>query len=200
MTKTSKAVAILGGAFDPVHLGHLSLAEDTFRDLSLDEVWFVPTAQSPLKENTAGLSKEGRLELLEAALEGYPQFSVNRFEIDRGGVSYTIDSVEHFKSERPDVSFYWIIGGDQVAQLHKWKNIEALCELMTFVIVSRPGYVIDTAQIPAIPKLRFLEVESRLLDIASSEIRERIAAGKGVKHLLPKAVGDLIVQKQFYRG
>lgn len=199
MTKKAEAVAILGGAFDPVHLGHLSLAEDTFRHLNLNEVWFVPTAQSPFKEHTAGLSKEGRLELLEAALEGYPKFSINRFEIDRGGVSYTIDSIEHFKSERPYVNFFWIIGGDHVAQLHKWKQIEALCELMTFVIVSRPGYVIDTEQIPAIPKLRFLEVESRLLDIASSEIRERIATGKGVKHLLPKAVSDLIVKKQFYR-
>lgn len=199
MSDNSKSVAVLGGAFDPIHLGHLSLAEDTFRELKLDEVWLVPTAQSPLKENQAGLDNKGRLELLEAALEPYPKFKIKRFEIDRGGVSYTIDSITHFRGEYPNFEFYWIIGGDQLAQLHKWKDISLVCELLTFVIVSRPGYVIDTEQIPAIPKLRFLEVESRLLDIASSEIRERIATGKGVKHLLPKAVSDLIVQKQFYR-
>ena len=199
MTNNSKSVAILGGAFDPIHLGHLSLAEDTFRELKLDEVWFVPSAQSPLKENEAGLDEKGRLELLGAALEPYPDFHINRFEIDRGGVSYTIDTMKHFTAQYPEVSFYCVIGGDQVAQLHKWKNIDALCKLMTFVIVSRPGYVIDTDQIPAIPNLRFLEVNSRLLDIASSKIRDRIAAGKEVKHLLPKAVSDLILQKHLYR-
>jgi nicotinate-nucleotide adenylyltransferase len=198
MTQKSKSVAILGGAFDPVHLGHLSLAEDAYQELDLEEVWFVPSAQSPLKDNQVNLDANGRVELLEAALQPYPHFKIDLSEIDAGGVSYTIDSARRFKARYPGTNFYWIIGGDQFAQLDKWKNIGELCGMLKFIVVPRPGYGVDRSAIPAIQGLRFAEVKSRFLDIASSEIRQRLAAGKPVNELLPKAVSDLIVKRNFY--
>jgi nicotinate-nucleotide adenylyltransferase len=198
MNSRRQSVAIMGGAFDPVHRGHLSLAEDAYTELSFNEVWFVPTAESPLKGHAASLNNQGRIELLEAALEPYPYFKINISEIECGGVSYTIDSARRFRAIYPDIDFSWIIGGDQLMQLDKWKNIEELVQLVSFVLISRPGYGIDSSQIPAIPDLRFLEVRSRWLDIASSEIRKRLAAGKPVNDLLPPAVNDLIVKRNFY--
>jgi len=194
-----KSVAILGGAFDPVHLGHLSLAEDAYRTLALDEIWFLPTAQSPLKDNPAVLDARGRLILLEAALKDYPYIRINRSEIEKGGVSYTIDSVRYFRTQFPEIDFHWIIGGDQVAQLGEWKDIEALVQLVKFIVVSRPGYKVDTISISAISGLQFSEVRSRLLDIASTEIRERITAEIPVSDLLPAAVNDLILQHNYYK-
>ena len=199
MKSRNQSVAVLGGAFDPVHLGHLSLAEDAYRTLALDEIWFVPTAQSPLKENPAVLGNEGRLMLLESALEPYPFIKIDRSEIERGGVSYTVDSVRHFKAKFPDTDFHWIIGGDQVAQLEKWKDIHELSHLVQFIVVSRPGYEIDTNKISAISGLQFSEVRSRLLDIASTEIRERIAGGRPVSDLLPSTVNAIIVENNFYK-
>jgi len=194
-----QSVAILGGAFDPVHLGHLSLAEDAYRTLALDEIWFVPTAQSPLKENPAVLDASDRLMLLDAALKTYPYIKIDRSEVEQGGISYTIDSVHRFKAKYPNIDFHWIIGGDQVAQLGKWKGIEELSLLVKFIVVSRPGYEIDMNKISAISGLQFSEVRSRLLDIASTEIRERIAANNSVKDLLPAKVNDLIVQNNLYK-
>ena len=199
MSSSLQSVAIVGGSFDPVHLGHMSLAEEAFKQLGLDEVWFMPAAQSPLKEHETFLAAEQRIELLEAALQGAPQFKIHRGEIDRGGVSFTVDTMKRLKDAHPDTAFSWIIGGDQLQLLEKWKDIEVLCGLMGFIVRSRPGYEIDTKQIPDIPGLRFSEVKSRMLDIASSDIRRRIAAGDPVNHLLPKAVHELIVARNYYR-
>ena len=191
-------MGVLGGAFDPVHLGHISLAEDAYQELGFDEIWFVPAAQSPLKNYDIVLDAASRVALLEAALATYPYFKIIGSEIERGGVSYTIDSVRRFKTEFPDTDFYWVIGGDQFAQLDKWKDIEGLCGLLQFIVVSRPGYEVDTAQIPDISGLRFLELRSRMLDIASSEIRERLASGDAAYDLLSKAVSDLILERNYY--
>ena len=198
MSNIGKSVGVLGGAFDPVHLGHISLAEDAYQELGFDEIWFVPAAQSPLKNYDIVLDAASRVALLEAALATYPYFKIIGAEIERGGVSYTIDSVRRFKTEFPDTDFYWVIGGDQFAQLDKWKDIEGLCGLLQFVVVSRPGYEVDTAQIPDISGLRFSELRSRMLDIASSEIRERLASGDAAYDLLSKAVSDLILARNYY--
>lgn len=198
MKATRKSVGILGGAFDPVHLGHLSLAEDAIAELDLDEVWFVPTARSPLKKNQPHLGAADRLELLSVALESCNKFIVDRSEIEHGGVSYTIDSVRRFKEQYPEVDFGWIIGGDQVEQLDKWKEIEELSLLIRFIVVSRPGFNVGKGLELNVSSLRLTEVTSRNLNIASSRIRERIAAGKPVNDLLPKRVADLIVERNYY--
>jgi nicotinate-nucleotide adenylyltransferase len=198
MNSTVQSVAILGGAFDPVHLAHLSLAEDAYREMRLDEVWFVPSAQSPLKDHNTVLGALERLELLEAALRPFPHFKVEKSEIEAGGVSYSIDTVRRLRARFPKINFSWIIGGDQFSQLDKWKDLEELCGILKFIVVSRPGYEVDMAQLPDIPSLRISEVKSRMLDIASSEIREQLATGNAMNDLLPKAVSDLIVERNFY--
>ena len=198
MEASGRRIAIVGGSFDPVHLGHMSLAEEAFNQLNLDEVWFMPAAQSPLKEHQTFLDADARVELLEAAVEDKPAFKINRCELDRGGISFTVDTVRRLKAAHPEDDFSWVIGGDQLQLLEKWKDIEELCGMMEFILRSRPGYEIDNDEIPDIPGLRFSEVKSRMLDIASSDIRRRIAVGEPVKHLLPKAVNDLIVARNYY--
>ena len=199
MEEAERRIAILGGSFDPVHLGHMSLADEAYAHLDLDEVWFMPASQSPLKEHQSHLPVKDKIELLEAALEGSPQYKINRSEIDRGGISFTVDTMRKLKADHPELAFSWIIGGDQLQLLEKWKDIEALCGMMEFIVRSRPGYEIDSHEIPDIPGLRFSEVKSRMLDIASSDIRRRIAAGEPVNHLLPKAVHELIVARNYYK-
>ena len=192
-----KAIAILGGAFDPVHLGHLALAEDTFAELDLDAVWFVPTAQSPLKSEPPGLHEAGRLDLLRLALADFPDFQICRAELHRGGISYTIDTVRQLNGRYPDIAFSWIIGADQVRQLNRWRGIGELAKRIRFIVVARPGVEMALLQ-TGIPGLRLQRVASRLLDISSTDIRLRIAEGKAVNHLLPKPVGDLIMERKYY--
>ena len=192
-----KSVAVLGGAFDPVHLGHLALAEDTFAELALDAVWFVPTAQSPLKTKPPSLHAAGRLRLLQLAVADFSDFHVCPTELHRGGISYTIDTVRHLNERHPDVTFSWIIGADQVRQLDQWHAIAELAERISFIVVARPG--IERA-LPGteIPGLRMERVASRFLDISSTQIRLRLAEGKAVNHLLPKPVADLIMERKYY--
>ncbi len=187
----------MGGAFDPVHLGHLALAKDAFAGLDLDAVWFVPTAQSPLKDNVPGLDDVGRLELLQAALANFPDFRICKAELDRGGISYTIDTARQLIGEYPGTEFSWIIGSDQVKLLHKWREIHELAKRIRFIVVSRPGFKLVPPS-PGISGLRLQIVASRLLDISSTDIRLRIAAGKSVNHLLPKPVADLIMERNYY--
>lgn len=198
VSQLTRKVAVLGGAFDPVHRGHLALAEDTWSALSLDEIWFVPSAQSPLKENKVCLHAAGRLELLRAALDGNPHFKIDLSEIDRGGVSYTIDTVRRFMEDHPATEFSWILGGDQLAKLHEWRDAGELTRLIRFIVFSRPGYPIDRSISAKLPHLRIEEIASRLLDISSSDIRARLAFGKPVNHLLPKPVAELIMRRNFY--
>ncbi|MBH55403.1 MAG: nicotinate (nicotinamide) nucleotide adenylyltransferase [Opitutaceae bacterium] len=193
-----QSVAILGGAFDPIHLGHLSLAEAAYAKLDLDEIWFMATAQSPLKPHKSRLPATHRVELLEAALESYPNFKVDRSEIERGGVNFTHVTICNLNFKYPDTRFYWIIGGDQLAQLDKWRNIDSLVALVEFLVVERPGYLAHSQTAPEIPGLKFQNLASRRLDISSSDIRERIASGKPVNDLLPKSVAELIVRRNFY--
>ncbi len=193
-----KRIGILGGAFDPVHLGHISLAEDAFLELLLDEVWFMPSAQSPLKEGEPGLSAEARLELLEACVKCHPKFKLETCEVERGGVSYTYDTVCDLVEKYPTYSFYWIIGGDQVAQLANWRDIEDLAKLIQFIVITRPGFDVKE-HLPSIRGLACHPVQSRNLEISSTLVRERISQGDSFKDLLPKSVAELIVNRDYYK-
>lgn len=197
ISSSVKSVAILGGAFDPIHLGHLAVAEDTLAGLDLDAIWFVPTAQSPLKNKPPGLHEAGRLRLLRTALEDFPDFHLCPAELHRGGISYTIDTVRHLNEQYPDMAFSWIIGADQVMQLDQWVGIGELAERVRFIAVARPGFEMALPR-TEIPGLRIEWVAARTLDISSTEIRRRIGEGKAVNHLLPKPVAELIMKRKYY--
>lgn len=193
-----RRIGILGGAFDPVHLGHMALAEDAFLELMLDEVWFMPSAQSPMKEGEPGLSSEARVELLKACVKSHPKFKLETCEIERGGVSYTYETVCTLMEMHPTDSYYWIIGGDQVAQLGEWRNIEELAKLIQFIVITRPGFDVED-HLPKIRGLACHPISSRNLEISSTQVRERISQGDSINDLLPKSVADLIVSHNYYK-
>jgi len=190
-------IGILGGAFDPVHLGHLGLAEDALAQAGLDEVWLMPTAQSPLKGHGPVLSDEGRMALLEAAVADRDGLKVCGHEIERGGVSYTWETVQWLRREYPEASFCWIIGWDQACRLDQWAHIEELAGQLEFLIFGRPGAA-TSESIPEISGLRYREMKSRMLDISSTLVRLKIKEGEKVTHLLPKAVEALIFAQNLY--
>jgi nicotinate-nucleotide adenylyltransferase len=196
MSNAVRRLGIFGGSFDPVHVGHLVAAQDACEALDLDEVVFIPAAMAPLRRQHAHLNDRQRLELLRAAITGDPRFVVSTIEIDRGGVSYSIDTARELAALHPESKLFWIIGSDQALQLAKWKDIEKLGELVEFVVLARPG-----SHFPKSPPagVRLHTVDSHLINISSTEIRERLAANKPVRHFLPAAVADLIDRHNLYR-
>lgn len=192
-------LGIFGGSFDPVHLGHLLAAQDALEQTPLDRVIFMPTAQSPLKRHAPGLDGAGRLVLLRAAIADDPRFEVSTLELERGGVSYTIDSARALRALHPGAELFWIIGADQAAQLARWRDIEELAALVQFVVLARPGYVAPPPdQRPR--GVRLVPVAMHEFAISSSEIRARVAAGRSVRYFLPAPVAECIERQHLYRS
>lgn len=179
-------IGLLGGAFDPIHAGHIHIAKLACSELKLDKVYFIPLYQAVHKDQPQ-LSLEERLQKITQLIKPYPQFQLNQEEINRQGKSYTIDTVKNFLKTFPkktEINLYYIIGADAFEQFDTWKNPLELLELVNFIIVSRPGY--DFSKIEKmfsqgkfktyIDKLFFIEDEG--LDISSTKIRERLYDGK----------------------
>ncbi|SDK52838.1 nicotinate-nucleotide adenylyltransferase [Sediminibacillus albus] len=185
-----KRVGLLGGTFDPPHTGHLLIAEEVRQALQLDEVWFIPSYQPPHKRHS-GTQAELRMKMVEAAIEGNQYFSVNPVEVVREGKSYTVDTIRLLQKHHPDVEFYFIIGADMVEYLSKWHRIDELVELVQFVGVKRSHYPLETSY-PVI------EAEIPGMDVSSTLIRERIAAGISVRYLVPDSVINKIKEHQLY--
>jgi nicotinate-nucleotide adenylyltransferase len=196
MKGTVRRIGVMGGSFDPVHLGHLIAAQDAFEFMELDEVVFMPASIAPLKDRKPVLNDSLRLKLLQAAVDGDPRFSISTFEIDRGGVSYSVDTAREMTAMYPGCRLFWIIGADQARQIADWAQIEDLGKLVEFIVLARPGSTIGGTPPP---NVRMHVVEARLVNISSSEIRERLAADKPTDFFLPAAVAGLIEHKKLYR-
>jgi nicotinate-nucleotide adenylyltransferase len=194
-----RRIGVFGGSFDPVHLGHLLAAQDACEQMKLDRVIFMPTAQAPLKDRFPGASPEKRLELLRAAITGDRRFEVSLLELERGGVSYTIDTARALRREHPADAIYWIIGADQAEQLANWRELEALAAIVEFIVLARPGYTAPAGSAALPPSVRLHPVASHVLDISSSEVRRRVAAGQPVRYFLPAPVADRIEKERLYR-
>lgn len=196
MNTTARRIGVMGGSFDPVHLGHLLAAQDAFEFMELDEVVLMPASISPLRDGKPVLSDSLRLELLQSAVDGDPRFSISTFEIDRGGISYSVDTAHELAAVYPDCRLFWIIGADQAGQLADWKDIETLGTLVEFIVLARPG-----SSIPGKPppNVRMHVVEARMVNISSSEIRERLAADRPIHFFLPAAVAEMIAHRKLYR-
>jgi len=178
-------IGLYGGSFDPVHFGHLIVAQEVYERFGLDRVIFIPAAQSPLKPNAVHASAADRLALVQAAIEDDPRFAVSDIELRRGGLSYTLDTVRELKAQSPSDTFYWIIGADQAARLLQWHAIEQLAEVLEFIAVDRPqGPPLASLQ-PPIPGLRLHRVEGRLIDMSSTELRERARRGLPLQYFIP---------------
>ena len=184
-------VGIIGGTFDPPHLGHLLIANDVRQKLALNEIWFMPNHIPPHKQVADITPTEIRVEMLKAAVESNASFRVETIELDREGPSYTYDTMVLLRERNPNTSFYFIIGADMVEYLPKWYNIEKLLEIVTFVGVKRPGYSFASVY-------HVLEVETPQLSISSTMIRKRVREGWTSQYLVPERVKGIIEEKHLY--
>lgn len=185
-----KRVGILGGTFDPPHLGHLIIAEEARIALQLEEVWFIPT-YSPPHKNAATTAPEDRVNMLELATEGNPAFMVNTIELERRGKSFTFDTLSLLKRQHPELEFYFIIGADMVEYLPKWHRVDDLFDMVQFAGVGRPGYRLET-------EYPVLKVEVPLFDISSSQLRKMLSSGRTVKYMVPDKVKCYIEENRLY--
>jgi len=168
-------IGFLGGSFDPVHFGHLIAAQDVLEQFHLDRLFLVPAAQAPLKPTDVQSSIEDRLAMLRAAIEWDRRLEISDYELHKGGISYTVDSVRHFKAQFPQDELFWIIGGDQLPLLHKWKEIGELVRLIDFIFLERPKH--PTKPHVEIDGLRLHRCDGHLIEISSSELRHRVKHG-----------------------
>ncbi|MBM7651710.1 nicotinate-nucleotide adenylyltransferase [Neobacillus cucumis] len=186
-----KKVGILGGTFNPPHYGHLLIANEVLSELDLDIIWFMPNHEPPHKKKPDSVKDEERLRMLELAITGNTNFSVQPIELKRTGPSYTVDTMKILNENYPEYQFFFIIGADMIEYLPKWHDIDILVNLVQFVGVERPSYNHQTDY----PVL-YIDVPS--IDVSSSMIRDRVKKGKSVRYLLPDSVIDYIEEKQLY--
>ncbi|MNE47081.1 putative nicotinate-nucleotide adenylyltransferase [compost metagenome] len=192
-----KKVGIMGGAFDPIHLGHLLAAEAAREQYQLEEVWFMPSHIPPHKHQ-AGVSGQQRLEMVVAATHNHPAFRPLDVELQRGGISYTINTVKELHKQYPDVEFYFIIGADMVNYLPKWEGIEELTTLLHFIGLQRPGSFMELDLLPSYIQEAVKLAEMPLVDISSSLIRRRIAQGLSVRYMVPEVVYEYMIRSGLY--
>jgi nicotinate-nucleotide adenylyltransferase len=190
-------IGFLGGSFDPVHFGHLIAAQDAYEQYQLDRLFLVPAAQAPLKPSDVKSSAEDRLAMLRAAIEWDRRFELSDFELRKGGVSYTIDSVRHFRAQFPNDQLYWIIGGDQLPKMHLWKEIGELARLIEFIFLERPGHAVKST--PEVPGLKLHRCDGHLVEISSTELRERVRRRLSLDYFVPHKAIVQIEEKHLYR-
>ena len=187
-------IGLYGGSFDPVHLGHLLVAQAALEELRLDRLFFIPAAQSPFKPTASLAPAAERVRLLRLALAGQPGFEIDEQEVRRGGISYSIDTVRDYTRRNPGAHLFYLIGGDHVRQLPHWREAAELARLLEFVILPRPGEV--AAELPADFRGRVLA--GFPLGVSSSQIRARIHAGQPIDFLVPPAVVEAIRNNRLY--
>ena len=187
-------LGIYGGSFDPVHLGHLLVAQAAIGELALDRLFFIPAAQSPFKTEHKLAPDQFRLRLLRLALAGRTDCEVDEQEIKRGGVSYTIETLRTYAKKFPTAELFYLIGADNAARLNEWRDADELARLAHFVAVPRPG----GAEPVFPPAFRGRVLKGFPLGVSSSEIRARIKAGLSVENLLPAAVAGAVREAKMY--
>jgi nicotinate-nucleotide adenylyltransferase len=199
-------IGILGGTFDPVHLGHLIFAEQAREQAALDAVWFVPAARPPHKDQERLARFEQRVEMLELALAGNPAFRVDELEKERTGPSFTVDTLAELHRRHRGHEFFLLVGSDTLQELHTWHEPVRLLEQAGLVVMPRPGQpLLEPAELrrrlelPAPQPLRLVVLDVPQIDIASRDLRRRAAAGRSLRYLLPRAVECYILDKQLYR-
>jgi nicotinate-nucleotide adenylyltransferase len=194
----------MGGSFDPIHFGHLVLAEEMRTRLSLDKVLFIPVGQAPHKASGKMSDRKRRYEMVLLATLDHPYFEVSSIEMEQSGMTYSVDTVEKIVSgASPEDRFFFIAGGDALMELESWRSFEKLLQMVTFVGATRPGT--DHAALKN--KLEMLRsdysadirlIELPELDISSTDIRERVATGLSIRYLLPESVALYIVKNGLY--
>jgi nicotinate-nucleotide adenylyltransferase len=194
-------VGILGGAFNPPHVGHLVCAQEALVQLELEKVVFMPVGQAPHRELEGDPGAEARLEMVELAVAEDDRFSVSRAELERSGPSYTVDTLRELSEKAPGDELFLILGGDQAAALPTWHEPEAVLSLATVAVVERTNWSrnaigIKVGRLPGAERIRYLEMP--VMQVSSSAIRRRVAEGLPIRYLVPDGVASHIESKELY--
>ena len=197
-------IGIFGGTFDPIHQGHMVIAEQVMDELNLSRVVFVPAGIPPHKEvSSVRASAEDRFDMVEAAVAGNERFSVDRVEVDAGRPMHSVDTVRILKEREAGNDWYFITGADEVSNLLMWKEPDRLLEEVVMVAATRPGY--DLSKLSHLEAGlrnfdRIFPVECTRFDISATGIRRRILQGKSVRYLVPEGVYEIIRERRLYKG
>ena len=191
-------LGVFGGSFDPPHVGHLLAASDAWEELGLDRLVFVPAAAQPLKEGRLVAPSAHRLAMVHLAVDGDPRFSVSADEIGRGGLSYTVDTLAGFAERYPAAERFFLVGADAFASLAHWREPERIARLARLAVLQRSGEAV-AAPPAGVPASAVVRLHTRRVDVSSTEIRERVRAGRPIRGYVSEAVADYIATTGLYR-
>ena len=188
-------IGIMGGTFNPIHLGHLILAENAYHQLNLDVVWFMPSGKPPHKSNKEILPNEDRVRMIRLAIEGTPYFELSLLEIERPGITYTVDTLEFLRKTQPNDRFFFLAGADSLYQFESWREPARILEMCHFAAARRDSVLYSDIEEQAAYLREKYHAEVSLIDIpeidiSSSNIRSRIQQGQTIHFLVPQAVED----------
>ena len=197
MKKISR-IGIMGGTFNPIHLGHLALAKAAKKEFALDQIIFIPSGNPPHKKAGEVLDKEERFKMVKLATRGIPGYIVSRIELDRPGFSFAVDTFNALKNKYGEkAKLFYIMGLDSINEILEWRKPLELFKLCEFIVGTRPGTKIRTfRRLVKFPPVNLMELKE---DISASEIRQKLKAGRSVSQLLPKVVDNYIKRKGLYR-
>jgi nicotinate-nucleotide adenylyltransferase len=187
-------IGLYGGTFDPIHHGHLLVARAAFEEMGLDRLCFIPAAHSPFKPGMKPLAGAWRARMVRLALAGNPEFEVSEDELNRGGVSFTIETVRAFSERYVGAELVYLIGADHVATLPQWKEAECLARLVEFAVIPRPG----EKPVPSPSGFRCQYLKGFPIELSSSLVRERIAKQLPIDPFVPRNVAEVIRRYQLY--
>ncbi len=193
----SKKIGVLGGTFDPIHNGHLVLAEQVREKLKLDRVVFIPCLSPPHKTNRKLSPAKDRFRMTELAVQDNAAFLVSDMELKRKGLSYTVDTLRQLRRAYPDSGIYFLTGSDVLGEIHTWKDPEGIYRLAKMVIATRPGFDHFDPENPFASRSIIVPITG--VDVSASQIRMKIKRGRSIRYLVPPKVEEYIKRKKLYR-
>lgn len=199
-----KKIGIMGGTFDPIHVGHLILGEKAHEQLGLDKVWFMPSGNPPHKRNREGrASDEQRVEMVKRAISGNPHFELSLIEMDENGYTYTYRTLETLKQQNPDTDYYFIIGADSLYNFATWKEPARICGACTIVAASRnhiPAHSLDQQMTYLSQQYKgcFIRLDTMNIDVSSQDLRRWLKEGRSLRYYVPDDVIAYIRNNHIY--
>lgn len=197
-------IGILGGTFNPIHYGHLLIAQNALDQFHLDKIWFMPAAIPPHKQGADILDARNRMQMILRAIEGNCSFEMNPRELLKGGVSYTYETLQELTKECPENEYYFIIGADSLLKFHTWRHPEIILQHATVLVAVRDH--VAGAEIESVIKKLTAELGGNIMqiytpefDVSSHEIRQRVDMNHSIRYLLPDSVCDYIIQENLYK-
>ena len=198
MAIAKSSIGVFGGSFDPPHVGHLMIAEQAKQELMLEKVLFVPAFIAPHKANGTSASAEHRVRMLRLAIKGNPAFKVSTIELDRKGISYTVDTLAEVQRQFPAAELFLIIGSDNLLDFQTWKSPREILGMSRLAVYERKGIRKTTVPDRSMPPA--IRLTGDFIDVSSTTIRSKIRQGKSIRYLVPEAVEKYIIDHRLYRS